>query len=45
MAGGDQTREDGKPRTGQDVILIGLRSFYYDLHTWAAVLDLGTRSA
>ncbi|MEV6324920.1 hypothetical protein AB0M45_27615 [Nocardia sp. NPDC051787] len=31
-----KTREDSKPRTGQDVILIGVRSFYYDLHTWAA---------
>ncbi|MCZ9329402.1 tyrosine-type recombinase/integrase [Nocardia farcinica] len=31
-----KTREDGKPRTGQDVIIIGVRSFYYDLHTWAA---------
>ncbi|MGY1984369.1 hypothetical protein [Nocardia gipuzkoensis] len=31
-----KTRDDGKPRTGQDVILIGVRSFYYDPHTWAA---------
>ncbi|WP_169816115.1 tyrosine-type recombinase/integrase [Nocardia miyunensis] len=31
-----KVRDDGKPRAGQDVILIAVRSFYYDLHTWAA---------
>ncbi|MEU7863929.1 tyrosine-type recombinase/integrase [Nonomuraea sp. NPDC049141] len=30
------TREDGKPRAGVDGIVIIVRSFYYDLHTWAA---------
>lgn len=29
-------KDDGKPRVGQDSIVIALRSFYYDLHTWAA---------
>lgn len=29
-------KDDGKPRLGQDSIVITLRSFYYDLHTWAA---------
>ncbi|GAB3408859.1 hypothetical protein GCM10027569_22340 [Flindersiella endophytica] len=31
-----RTRDDGKPRAGQDQIVIAVRSFYYDLHTWAA---------
>lgn len=30
------TRDDGKPRAGQDSIVIAVRSFYYDLHTWVA---------
>ncbi|MEU8804908.1 site-specific integrase [Spirillospora sp. NPDC048819] len=30
------TRNDGKPRAGVDGIVIIVRSFYYDLHTWAA---------
>ncbi|WP_309115999.1 site-specific integrase [Saccharothrix sp.] len=30
------TRDDGKPRAGVDGIVIIVRSFYYDLHTWAA---------
>ncbi len=29
-------KDDGKSRVGQDSIVIALRSFYYDLHTWAA---------
>lgn len=29
-------KENGKPRAGQDGIVITVRSFYYDLHTWAA---------
>lgn len=29
-------RHDGKPRSGVDSIVIAVRSFYYDLHTWAA---------
>ncbi|WP_405407175.1 tyrosine-type recombinase/integrase [Streptomyces decoyicus] len=29
-------RHDGKPRIGVDTIVIAVRSFYYDLHTWAA---------
>ncbi|MFE2560797.1 tyrosine-type recombinase/integrase [Streptomyces sp. NPDC059352] len=29
-------RHDGKPRIGVDTIIIAVRSFYYDLHTWAA---------
>ncbi|MFF3252716.1 tyrosine-type recombinase/integrase [Actinacidiphila glaucinigra] len=29
-------KDDGKPRSGQDSIVIAVRSFYYDLHTWAA---------
>ncbi|MFF7415789.1 site-specific integrase [Streptomyces lydicus] len=29
-------KDDGKPRIGQDAIVIAVRSFYYDLHTWAA---------
>jgi hypothetical protein len=29
------TRDDGKPRIGQDGIVIMIRSFYFDLHTWA----------
>ncbi|MFE9238062.1 tyrosine-type recombinase/integrase [Streptomyces sp. NPDC007007] len=29
-------RHDGKPRIGIDPIVIAVRSFYYDLHTWAA---------
>ncbi|WP_308798198.1 tyrosine-type recombinase/integrase [Streptomyces sp. UH6] len=29
-------RHDGRPRTGIDSIVIAVRSFYYDLHTWAA---------
>ncbi|GAA2267225.1 site-specific integrase [Kitasatospora cystarginea] len=29
-------KDDGTPRAGQDSIVIGVRSFYYDLHTWAA---------
>ncbi|MEU8781780.1 site-specific integrase [Streptomyces sp. NPDC048637] len=29
-------RKDGKPRIGVDAIVIAVRSFYYDLHTWAA---------
>ncbi|MER6546790.1 tyrosine-type recombinase/integrase [Streptomyces sp. NPDC001250] len=29
-------RHDGKPRIGVDAIVIAVRSFYYDLHTWAA---------
>ncbi|MFP8887049.1 tyrosine-type recombinase/integrase [Streptomyces mangrovi] len=29
-------KEDGTPRIGQDDIVIAIRSFYYDLHTWAA---------
>ncbi|MFD3944935.1 tyrosine-type recombinase/integrase [Streptomyces sp. NPDC058579] len=29
-------RHDGKPRAGVDSIVIAVRSFYYDLHTWAA---------
>jgi site-specific recombinase XerD len=27
---------DGRPRAGQDGLVITVRSFYYDLHTWAA---------
>jgi hypothetical protein len=30
------TREDGRPRGGVDGIVIIVRSFYFDLHTWAA---------
>jgi site-specific recombinase XerD len=30
------TLDDGTPRAGQDGIVIIVRSFYYDLHTWAA---------
>ncbi|MEV5528101.1 tyrosine-type recombinase/integrase [Streptomyces prunicolor] len=30
------TKDDGTTRAGQDSIVIGVRSFYYDLHTWAA---------
>jgi len=29
-------RSDGKPRANRDDIVIAVRSFYYDLHTWAA---------
>ncbi|MFF7364286.1 hypothetical protein [Streptomyces sp. NPDC008125] len=29
-------KDDGTPRAGQDGIVISVRSFYYDLHTWAA---------
>ncbi|MFD8087085.1 tyrosine-type recombinase/integrase [Kitasatospora sp. NPDC059722] len=29
-------KEDGTHRRGQDDIVISVRSFYYDLHTWAA---------
>ena len=29
-------KDNGKPRAGQDGIVITVRSFYYDLHTWAA---------
>jgi site-specific recombinase XerD len=29
-------RTDGKERAGQDGLVITVRSFYYDLHTWAA---------
>lgn len=29
------SRDDGKPRIGQDGIVIMIRSFYFDLHTWA----------
>ncbi len=29
------TRDDGKPRAGVDGIVICVRSFCYDLHTWA----------
>jgi site-specific recombinase XerD len=29
-------RKDGKPRVDADSIVIAVRSFYYDLHTWAA---------
>ncbi|WP_328791524.1 tyrosine-type recombinase/integrase [Streptomyces sp. NBC_00273] len=29
-------KDNGKPRAGQDSIIIAVRSFYYDLHTWAA---------
>jgi len=29
-------RSDGKPRGNRDDIVIAVRSFYYDLHTWAA---------
>ncbi|MFD8536364.1 tyrosine-type recombinase/integrase [Streptomyces rubrogriseus] len=29
-------KDDGKPRVDQDSIVVALRSFYYDLHTWAA---------
>lgn len=29
-------RHDGKPRIGVDTVVIAVRSFYYDLHTWAA---------
>ncbi|MGW7296682.1 tyrosine-type recombinase/integrase [Streptomyces sp. NPDC054829] len=29
-------RHDGKPRIGVDAIVIAVRSFYYDLHTWSA---------
>ncbi|MFD7972972.1 hypothetical protein [Streptomyces clavifer] len=29
-------KEDGTNRRGQDDIVISVRSFYYDLHTWAA---------
>jgi site-specific recombinase XerC len=30
------TRDDGRPRTNVDEIIIAVRSFYLDLHTWAA---------
>ncbi|WP_026416339.1 site-specific integrase [Actinomadura oligospora] len=30
------TKDDGTVRTQQDSIVIAVRSFYYDLHTWAA---------
>lgn len=30
------TRDDGQPRAGVDGIVIIVRSFYFDLHTWAA---------
>lgn len=30
------TRKDGRPRAGADGIVINVRSFYFDLHTWAA---------
>ncbi|MFD0723799.1 site-specific integrase [Streptomyces globosus] len=29
-------KDNGQPRSGQDGIVITVRSFYYDLHTWAA---------
>ena len=29
-------KEDGKPRGNVDDLVISVRSFYYDLHTWAA---------
>ncbi|WP_405984421.1 hypothetical protein [Streptomyces sp. NBC_00872] len=29
-------KDDGTHRRGQDDIVISVRSFYYDLHTWAA---------
>jgi integrase len=29
-------RDDGRARIGVDPILMGVRSFYFDLHTWAA---------
>nr|WP_242587839.1 hypothetical protein [Streptomyces sp. MST-110588] len=29
-------KDNGKPRAGQDSIIIAVRSFYFDLHTWAA---------
>lgn len=29
-------KDNGKPRAGQDSIVIAVRSFYFDLHTWAA---------
>lgn len=29
-------KDDGSHRMGQDDIVISVRSFYYDLHTWAA---------
>lgn len=29
-------KDNGKPRAGQDGIIITVRSFYYDVHTWAA---------
>jgi hypothetical protein len=29
-------RDDGSPRATTDTIVIGVRSFYLDLHTWAA---------
>ncbi|MFD9456679.1 tyrosine-type recombinase/integrase [Streptomyces sp. NPDC059985] len=28
-------KEDGTPRLGQDGVVITVRSFYYDLHTWS----------
>ncbi|BEL12875.1 site-specific integrase [Actinoplanes sichuanensis] len=31
-----RTRDDGQPRTNVDDITIAIRSFYLDLHTWAA---------
>ncbi|WP_218107610.1 tyrosine-type recombinase/integrase [Micromonospora peucetia] len=31
-----RTRDDGQPRGNADDILIAVRSFYLDLHTWAA---------
>lgn len=36
MAGGHQLRADGTPRLSVDPILLSVRSFYLDLHTWAA---------
>ncbi|MFF4345260.1 tyrosine-type recombinase/integrase [Kitasatospora sp. NPDC001540] len=29
-------KDDGAPRAGADGLVISVRSFYYDLHTWAA---------
>ena len=31
-----RTREDGKPRTNQDGVLLAVRALYFDIQAWAA---------